>query len=154
MGTQQFFFMVVSLVIVGLAIAVGVTMVSNSYTDRMSEILINKVHNIGIRANEYKKRPVSMGGGGGSYKGFDNQVKSILKDESLKKLKIKGNKKKLTLYFELEGDSKKSAKVNVIYHPDGISRLRFYDPNERKWVWYINKGDLLLEEPKAPKKKG
>lgn len=152
MGTQQFLYTVAGILIVGIAIAIGVTMVSHSYTDRMSELLINKVQKIGLEANEYRKKPVSMGGGGGSYKGFDDRVRSILKDESLKKLIIISNKNKLMLRFELKGDSKKSPKVNVTYMQDGIDRLRYYDPNQRKWVWYIKKGDILEQKPKNPKK--
>ena len=137
MGTQQFLFTVLGIVTVGIAIAVGVNMFTTSYADRINEVLLDKVYDIELKANTYRKRPVALGGGGGSYKGFDDQIKGILKDEVIEKLKINAKKERLDLTLTLKGDEKKSGKIEVRYDPDGIDRLRIYDPDERKWEWLI-----------------
>lgn len=137
MGTQQFLFIVVSVIVVGVAVAVGINMFTASYTERINEILLSKIYQIGNEANAYRKKPTAMGGGGGSYKGFEKQVNKILKDEPIDKIKISAKKYRLDLKFTLKGDTKRLSKIEARFDLDGINRLRVYDPDDKKWVWLV-----------------
>lgn len=137
MGSQQFIFTVLAVVVVGFAIVVGVNIVSESYTDRINEILIDKIYDIGLKANNYRKRPIAMGGGGGSYRGFDDHIKGMLRDDFVKKIKITAKKNRIDMILTLKGDQKKFGKIEARFDPDGIKRLRIYDPEEKKWVWLV-----------------
>ena len=150
MGTQQFLFIVVSVLVVGVAVVVGVNILTDSYADRINEILIDKIYDVGLKANTYRKRPIAMGGGSGSYKGFDDQISGMLKDDLIKKIKIKASKNRIDLTLTLKGDKKKSGKIEARFDPDGINRLRIYDPDDKKWVWLVR--DKKEKKDKKDKK--
>jgi hypothetical protein len=67
MGQQQLLLIILGVIIVGIAIAVGVAQFgahsSQSNKDGVSTTLVN----IAANAYQFKIRPTSMGGGGGAY---------------------------------------------------------------------------------------
>jgi len=70
MGQQQLLLIILGVIIVGIAIAVGITMFSSSSTQSNKDAIINDLNNLGANAFQYRIRALSMGGGGGAYTGF------------------------------------------------------------------------------------
>ena len=70
MGQQQILLIVLSVILVGIAIAVGITMFQSQAAQSNIDAMIADLNNLGAQAYQYYIRPVSMGGGGNSYTGF------------------------------------------------------------------------------------
>jgi hypothetical protein len=70
MGQQQLLLIILGVIIVGIAIAVGITMFGSSSIQSNKDAIINDLNNLGANAYQYRIRPISMGGGGGAYTGF------------------------------------------------------------------------------------
>jgi len=70
MGQQQLLLIVLGVIIVGIAIAVGITMFrSNSITSNRDQV-ISDLNNLAAQAQQYYRKPTSMGGGSQSFVGF------------------------------------------------------------------------------------
>ena len=69
MGQQQLLLIILGVIIVGIAIAVGITMFSSSSVQSNKDALINDLNNLSANAYQYRSRPITMGGGSGSYTG-------------------------------------------------------------------------------------
>lgn len=70
MGQQQLLLIILGVIIVGVAIAVGISMFSGQSTQSNKDAIISDLNNLGADAYQYKIRPVSMGGGGGIFTGY------------------------------------------------------------------------------------
>jgi hypothetical protein len=70
MGTQQILLVVVGLIVVGIAIAVGIAMFGASSVSTNKDSLVNDISNIAAHAKQYRTKLRAMGGGGGSYLGY------------------------------------------------------------------------------------
>jgi len=70
MGTQQLLLIIVGLIVVGIAIAVGVAMFGSSSVLGNRDALTNDINNIAANAKQYHSKLRTMGGGGGSYLGY------------------------------------------------------------------------------------
>ena len=70
MGSQQMLLIIVGVLMVGLAIAIGITMFSDSSAASNRDAIANDLAAHASRAQVYQKRPKSIGGGGGSFEGF------------------------------------------------------------------------------------
>ena len=77
MGQQQLLLIILGVIIVGIAIAAGVTLFGSSSISSNRDAIINDLENLAANAYQYKARPTTMGGGGGSYTGY--QVPSVLR---------------------------------------------------------------------------
>lgn len=71
MGQQQILLIVLSVILVGIAIAVGITMFQAQAEQSNLDAIYLDLNNAGAQAYQYRIRPVSMGGGGGSYVNFE-----------------------------------------------------------------------------------
>jgi hypothetical protein len=71
MGQQQLLLIILGVIIVGIAIAVGLQLFQSGSIGANSDALINDMMNIAAHADQYRIRPASMGGGGGT---FDNYL--------------------------------------------------------------------------------
>ena len=67
MGQQQLLLIILGVIIVGIAIAVGLSMFSSQSISSNKDAVINDLNNLFANAYQYRIRPTSMGGGGGSY---------------------------------------------------------------------------------------
>lgn len=63
MGTQQILLIVLSVIIVGIAVAVGITMFNAQATNSNRQAVIADLNNFGSNALAYYKTPASHGGG-------------------------------------------------------------------------------------------
>lgn len=70
MGTQQLLLIVLGVVIVGVAIAVGVTLFKSNAQDSNRSQVIGDLENLGSIAQQYYRKPLSFGGGGYNFKDF------------------------------------------------------------------------------------
>jgi hypothetical protein len=66
MGTQQILLIVLSVIIVGVAVAVGITMFATQATNSNRQALVGELQHFGAVAMQYYKTPVGQGGGGGT----------------------------------------------------------------------------------------
>jgi hypothetical protein len=67
MGQQQLLLIILGVIIVGIAIAVGLSLFSAQSIQANKDAMINDLNNIAAHAYQFKIRPSSMGGGSGSY---------------------------------------------------------------------------------------
>jgi hypothetical protein len=70
MGTQQILLIVLSVIIVGVAVAVGITMFATQATNSNRQALVGELQNLGAAAMQYYKTPAGQGGGGAGTPGF------------------------------------------------------------------------------------
>ncbi len=72
MGTQQILMIVLSVIIVGIAVGVGITMFQNQAKNSNRQAVIADLNNFAAMAEAFYKVPASMGGGGNGNPGFQN----------------------------------------------------------------------------------
>ena len=70
MGQQQLLLIILGVIVVGVAIALAMSLFRANAIDRKREILVNESHNIGSIAISYYKKPQMMGGGGKNFTGW------------------------------------------------------------------------------------
>ena len=70
MGQQQLLLIILGVIIVGIAIAVGLSLFSAQSIQANKDAIINDLNNIAAHAYQYKISPSSMGGGQGTYSGY------------------------------------------------------------------------------------
>jgi len=70
MGQQQLLLIILGVIIVGIAIAVGINMFATSATESNRQAVIGDLMNYGARAQRYLKTPESLAGGGQDFQGF------------------------------------------------------------------------------------
>ena len=75
MGQQQLLLIILGVIIVGIAIAVGLSLFSAQSIQSNKDAIINDLNNIAAQAYQYRIRPSSMAGGNGSYLGFKIPLK-------------------------------------------------------------------------------
>ena len=69
MGQQQLLLIILGVIIVGIAIAVGLSLFSAQSIQSNRDAIINDLNNLAAQAYQHKIRPASMGGGNGAYDG-------------------------------------------------------------------------------------
>ncbi|MBZ0263945.1 hypothetical protein K8I28_04685 [bacterium] len=70
MGQQQLLLLVLGVIIVGVAVAVGINMFSSSAIDANRTALSSDLVHLGSKAQQHFKKPTTMGGGGNDFNGF------------------------------------------------------------------------------------
>ncbi len=70
MGQQQLLLIVLGVIIVGIAIAVGISMFKSNAQSSNRDQVINDLNNLAAKAQQYYRKPTSMAGGGQSFNGF------------------------------------------------------------------------------------
>src|SRR5512139_2307107 len=67
MGQQQLLLIILGVIVVGIAVAVGITMFNDSAVSANRDAVTNDLVNLASRAQQYYRRPTALGGGGGSF---------------------------------------------------------------------------------------
>lgn len=67
MGQQQLLLIILGVIVVGIAIAVGISMFSSGSVQSNKDAIVNDLNNLAANAYQHKIRPSSMGGGAGVY---------------------------------------------------------------------------------------
>lgn len=70
MGQQQLLLIVLSVIIVGIAVVVGINMFGASAASANLEAVTSDLLNLAARAQQFYVKPVGMGGGGNSFVGL------------------------------------------------------------------------------------
>ncbi|MFN3134910.1 MAG: type IV pilin protein [Candidatus Kryptonium sp.] len=70
MGQQQLLLIVLGVIIVGIAIAVGISMFKSSAVDANRNAVASDLANLASKAQRYYRTPVELGGGGNSFANF------------------------------------------------------------------------------------
>lgn len=70
MGHQQLLLILLSFIAVSVAIAVGISLFGADAVSSNRDSLITDLNSLGVMAQQYYKRPVSMGGGGERFTGW------------------------------------------------------------------------------------
>ena len=82
MGQQQLLLVIVGVIIVGIAIAVGMSVFAGKSVSSNKDGIINDLMNLGQHAFRYKLRPEPLGGGGRSYTGFTLPVQLVANENA------------------------------------------------------------------------
>lgn len=67
MGQQQLLLIVLSVIIVGIAVVVGINMFNDQAASSNLDALTADLVNLASRAQQHYRRPTAMGGGGGTF---------------------------------------------------------------------------------------
>ncbi|MBN2008338.1 hypothetical protein JW960_03210 [candidate division KSB1 bacterium] len=70
MGQQQLLLIVLGVIIVGVAVAVGVTQFKSSAVDSNRQAVIGDLINLAAKAQRYYRTPTSLAGGGQNFQNF------------------------------------------------------------------------------------
>lgn len=70
MGQQQLLLIILGVIVVGIAIAVGISQFSAHSTQANKDGVTASLINLAANAYQYRIRPTTMGGGGNSYVGY------------------------------------------------------------------------------------
>jgi Tfp pilus assembly protein PilE len=70
MGQQQLLLIILGVIIVGIAVAVGITMFRDNAVHSNRDAIANDLMHLAAKAKHYYRRPASMGGGGHNFTGL------------------------------------------------------------------------------------
>jgi len=77
-GQQQLLLIILGVVVVGIAIAVGITMFADSATSSNRDEVVGDLQFLSARAQEYYRKPTTNGGGGYSFNGLTTTAITLL----------------------------------------------------------------------------
>ncbi len=69
MGQQQLLLIILGVIIVGIAVAVGITMFQDNAVDQNRSAVISDLTMLAAKAQQYYAKPTTLGGGGNSFTG-------------------------------------------------------------------------------------
>lgn len=67
MGQQQLLLIVLGVIVVGIAVVVGINLFNANAETSTQDSIVSQGTNLGAMAQQYYKKPISMGGGGNSF---------------------------------------------------------------------------------------
>ena len=79
MGQQQLLLIILGVIVVGIAVAVGITMFSDNAVSANKDAVTNDLVNLASRAQQYYRRPTALGGGQGAFTGLTNDAAGLAK---------------------------------------------------------------------------
>ncbi|MGA9119390.1 MAG: hypothetical protein WB699_08475 [Bacteroidota bacterium] len=79
MGQQQLLLIILGVIVVGIAVAVGITMFSDNAVNANRDAVSNDLVNLAARAQQFYRRPVALGGGGNSFSGLSADAAGLAK---------------------------------------------------------------------------
>jgi hypothetical protein len=69
MGQQQLLLIVLGVIVVGIAVVVGINLFNANAVSSNRDAVVSDLNNLGAMAQQYYKKPISMGGGGNTFDG-------------------------------------------------------------------------------------
>jgi hypothetical protein len=70
MGQQQLLLIVLGVIVVGIAVVVGINLFNANATSANRDGVVSDLNNLGAMAQQFYKKPISMGGGGNTFTGW------------------------------------------------------------------------------------
>ena len=83
MGQQQLLLTILAVLLIGIAIAIGVSLFTSQSVEANRDALISDIENITSHSFEFYNRPVSIGGGGGTFVGYRIPAKMATNDNGI-----------------------------------------------------------------------
>jgi len=83
MGQQQLLLIILGVIVVGIAVAVGITMFKDNAVSANRDAVTNDLVNLAARAQQYYRRPTALGGGQGSFSGLTADISGLRKLTSM-----------------------------------------------------------------------
>jgi Tfp pilus assembly protein PilE len=77
MGQQQLLLIILGVIIVGIAVAVGITMFQDNAVDQNRSAVIADLTTLAAKAQQYYAKPVTLGGGGNSFAGLSSDATGL-----------------------------------------------------------------------------
>jgi hypothetical protein len=74
MGQQQLLLIILGVIVVGIAVAVGITMFADNAVSANKDAVTNDLVNLASRAQQFYRRPAALGGGQGSWSGSTSGI--------------------------------------------------------------------------------
>ena len=74
MGQQQLLLIILGVIVVGIAVAVGITMFTDNAQSANRDAVTNDLVNLASRAQQHYRRPAALGGGQGTFDGSTGGV--------------------------------------------------------------------------------
>lgn len=82
MGQQQILLIVLSVILVGVAVAIGISMFRDNAINANRDAIYSDLSNFAANAYKYKMSSANMGGGGGAYTGMTDTHMGTLSNEN------------------------------------------------------------------------
>lgn len=79
MGQQQLLLIILGVIVVGIAVAVGITMFQDNAVSANRDAVTNDLVNLASRAQQFYRRPTALGGGGNSFVGLPATAAGLAK---------------------------------------------------------------------------
>jgi len=70
MGTSQILLLILSVILIGVSVVVGISMFNTQAMISHRQAIVDRINKIVVQALLYRKTPISMGGGGQSFVGY------------------------------------------------------------------------------------
>ena len=83
MGQQQLLLIILGVIVVGIAVAVGITMFKDNAVSSNRDAVTNDLVNLAARAQQYYRRPTALGGGQGTFAGLTADATGLKKLTSM-----------------------------------------------------------------------
>jgi hypothetical protein len=77
MGQQQLILLILGVIIIGVAVAVGITMFQDNAVNENRDSVSNDLINLAARAQQLYRRPVGLGGGGSSFTNLSTDISKL-----------------------------------------------------------------------------
>jgi len=100
-GQQQLYLLVLAIILVGIAVAVGMNRFSTSAAEANRDQLILDLNFLSVAAQSYYKKQASYGGGGQSFTGWE--LPEYFKDYEIGKIRIKIKKRRNEVTIKATG---------------------------------------------------
>jgi len=71
MGQQQLLLIVLGVIVVGIAVVVGINLFNANAEEANKDGIVSDATNLGAMAQQFYKKPPSMGGGGNTFTGWN-----------------------------------------------------------------------------------
>jgi Tfp pilus assembly protein PilE len=79
MGQQQLLLIILGVIVVGIAVAVGITMFTDNAVSANRDAVTNDLVNLAARAQQFYRRPTALGGGGNKFTGLTADATGLKK---------------------------------------------------------------------------
>jgi hypothetical protein len=117
MGQQQLLLIILGVIIVAIAIAVGLNLFSANSITVNRDAIVNDINMIASDAQQHYLRPVAMGGGGGTFNGY--QLPQRLGSNGNGRYQVSGSGNQLEVFGESVLHNNVSITLTLTLNQDG-----------------------------------
>ncbi len=97
MGTQQLLFVILGVILIGIAMAVGLSLFSANAIESNQDQIVHDLNNIAQHAYQFKTRPIWLGGGGNSYSNFTIPIQLQSNENATYSIQTPGDANSITI---------------------------------------------------------